>query len=58
MSYTLRCGDVVEGCPAEVTADSEDEVLRQAAEHARVDHGMSEIDEATLAKVQGAIRPS
>ena len=49
---------MVDGCPAEVTADSEEEVLRQAAEHARVDHGMAEIDDATLAKVQGAIRPS
>lgn len=56
MTYTLRCGDVVDGCPAEVTGDSEDDVLRQAGQHARDDHGMTELDEATLAKVRGAIR--
>lgn len=56
MSFTLRCGDVVEGCPAEVTGESEEDVLRQAGDHARDDHGLSELDEATLAKVRGAIR--
>jgi predicted small metal-binding protein len=56
MSYTLRCGDVVDGCPAEVTGESEDDVLRQAGEHARDEHGLTDLDEATLAKVRGAIR--
>jgi predicted small metal-binding protein len=39
-----------------VRADSEEEVLRQAAEHAREVHGVQQIDDATAAKVKGAIR--
>ncbi|MGH2686545.1 MAG: DUF1059 domain-containing protein [Actinomycetota bacterium] len=56
MSMTLRCGDVVDGCPAEINADSEDDVMRQAADHARTAHGLTDLDAATIAKVKGAIR--
>lgn len=58
MSYSLRCGDVVDGCPAQVTGESEEDVLRQAADHARDDHGLADLDEATVAKVRSAIRPA
>lgn len=57
MAYTMRCSDVVPGCAATFEGDSEDDILRQAAEHARADHGMDEIDADTLEKVKGAIRP-
>jgi predicted small metal-binding protein len=56
MSKILKCADLFEGCTAQVRADSEDEVLRQAAEHAREVHGLQQIDDATAAKVKGAIR--
>jgi predicted small metal-binding protein len=56
MALNLRCGDVVNGCPAEINADSEDEVMRQAAEHARDAHGLTELDDDTVAAVRGAIR--
>ena len=56
MPMNLKCGDVVPGCPAEISADSEDEVMRQAAEHARNDHGLTELDDATIEAVRGAIR--
>ncbi len=53
---TLRCDDVVPGCAAEVRAGSEEEVLRQAAEHARTAHGLQQIDADTAARVKAAIR--
>jgi len=58
MGFTLSCGDVVPGCPAQVAGESEDDVLRQAADHARTEHGLDELDDATVAKVRQAIRPS
>ncbi len=56
MSKLLRCGDLFPGCAAEVRADSDDEVLRQAAEHARAAHGVERVDDVTAAKVKAAIR--
>jgi len=38
--------------------ETEEDVLKQAAEHAKRDHGVAEIDAATLAKVKAAIRSS
>lgn len=34
----LRCRDVGFDCEGEIRAESEDEVMQQAAEHARQDH--------------------
>jgi predicted small metal-binding protein len=53
----LKCGDVVASCAAEVHATTEDEIPRQAAEHARQAHGLEHIDAATLERVRAAIRP-
>jgi predicted small metal-binding protein len=36
--------------------ETEEEILSQAAVHAKRDHGVQEIDAATLAKVKAAIR--
>jgi predicted small metal-binding protein len=38
-----------------VRADSEDELLRVAAEHAKHVHGVSELDEAMMRHVRAAI---
>lgn len=38
---TLKCTDVGFECDAVVRANSEEEVLKQAAEHARLQHGVS-----------------
>jgi predicted small metal-binding protein len=38
--------------------ETEAEILQQAAAHAKRDHGVTEIDAATLAKVKAAIRPA
>lgn len=58
MSVNLSCGDVIPGCAAVFEADSEDELLGQVASHAADDHGITEIDADTLAKVKSVIRPS
>jgi len=51
---TLACGDLVPGCPAVVTAETEDEILQIAAQHAVEAHGLS-VD-GLVAAVKGAIR--
>lgn len=55
MSHQLKCGDVVPGCAATFESDSEDELLKQVADHAAADHGMTDIDDATLAQVKSKI---
>ncbi len=56
--YTLKCGDIVEGCDAKVESDSIDDVMRQAAQHAADAHGLTELDDATVEKVKAAITTS
>ena len=58
MGKVLRCGELFPGCSIEAKGETEEEVLKQAAEHARRDHGVTQIDAATLAKVKAAIRPA
>lgn len=55
MTKVLRCGDLMPGCLWEARGDSEDEVLGQAAEHAKTAHGMEPTPELA-AKVRSAIR--
>jgi predicted small metal-binding protein len=55
MTKVLKCGDVVPGCNAKITGDSEHDVLRKAAEHAKTDHHMDSIPPDVLSKVEGAI---
>lgn len=55
MAKVLKCGDVVPGCKAEIKADSEHEVLRQAGEHARTARNMDSIPPEVLSKVKSAI---
>jgi predicted small metal-binding protein len=56
MAKILRCGELFPGCSIEARGETEEEILKQAAEHARRDHGVSQIDAATLAKVKAAIK--
>ena len=56
MSKVLRCGELFPGCSVEARGETEDEILMQAAEHAKRDHGVTQIDPGTLAKVKAAIR--
>jgi predicted small metal-binding protein len=55
MTKVLKCGDVVPGCDFEIRGNSEDEVLQQAAEHAKTGHGLENIPPEVTEKVRGAI---
>jgi predicted small metal-binding protein len=39
-----------------IRAETEEEVLKQAAEHARTVHNLQEMNEEVVEKVRGAIR--
>lgn len=52
----LRCRDVGFDCDKVLRAESEDEILRQAAEHATKDHGLREITEETARQVASKVR--
>ncbi len=56
MSYTLACGDVMPGCGATFSADTEDELLAQVGPHAADEHGIAEITPDVLEAVKGAIK--
>jgi predicted small metal-binding protein len=56
MAKVLKCGDINPGCNFEIKADSEHDVLRKAAEHAKTAHHMENIPPEVLSKVKGAIR--
>jgi predicted small metal-binding protein len=51
----FACGTVVEGCDGVVTGESEDDVLRAAAEHAASVHGMSEVPDTLAAQIRAGI---
>lgn len=52
----LKCGDLFPGCPAELHMEHEEDILAAAAAHAAEAHGLTELDEATVGAVRGAIR--
>ena len=52
----FRCGEVVPGCETTVQAESEDEVLREVAVHAREAHGMPEVPPDVAHTIRAAIR--
>jgi len=58
MAKVLRCRDLGMDCPKEVRAETEDELLKLAAEHAEKDHGLSAamIPPSILAMVKSAIK--
>jgi predicted small metal-binding protein len=55
MTKVLKCGDVTPGCNAEIRGDSDDEVLKKAAEHAKTAHNMQNFPPNILFKIKGAI---
>jgi predicted small metal-binding protein len=52
---SFACGDVVPGCDARWVRSSEDELLALVAQHARDDHGLTDIPDELVAQVRGAI---
>jgi predicted small metal-binding protein len=55
MAKLLRCGAIIPDCGHIVRAESVDEILRLAAEHAKEAHGVKQVDEAMLQQVRAAI---
>ncbi len=55
MAKILRCRDLGFECGKVVRGEMEGEVLTQAAEHAMRDHGVEEITDELVRRVQSAI---
>lgn len=53
---SFSCGTVVPGCVATFTAEDEEGILEQVAEHAREDHGMTEVPPEVAEQVLANIR--
>lgn len=51
----FSCGSVVPGCTARFTGESEEDILGQVAEHARVDHGMETVPSDVVDQVRSCI---
>jgi predicted small metal-binding protein len=56
MTKVLRCNDVVGSCDFVARGESEQDILRQAAEHARSVHQVEEVTPELAEKVRSAIR--
>ncbi|MGC4108931.1 MAG: DUF1059 domain-containing protein [Nocardioides sp.] len=54
MTKTLACGDIMQGCQATFSAETEDELLAQAGQHAVEAHGL-EVTPELVEVVRGAI---
>jgi len=56
MSKTVSCREVGIDCDFVAKGETEQEVLQECAEHARKEHGMTELPADLAEKVRGAIR--
>jgi predicted small metal-binding protein len=56
MAKMLRCRDAGVDCDGVIRAETEEELMRKVAEHAKTVHGMSEISPELAAKVKAAIK--
>ena len=52
---SLKCRDAGFDCDAVIRAETEAEVMRQAAEHAKTVHNLSEISEQAVVKIRSLI---
>jgi predicted small metal-binding protein len=56
MAKVLRCRDVGLDCEGELRGETEEEILRQAAEHAQSAHNIRDMSPDLVQKVRAAIR--
>lgn len=54
MTKTLKCGDLMPGCGFQATGETVEEVLQQAAVHAKEAHGL-DVTPELAEKVKAAI---
>lgn len=52
---SFACGDVVPNCSARFRAEDEADLLRQVAQHARDDHGLTDLPESLVSAVRARI---
>jgi len=52
----LRCRDIGFDCDSVIRAETEEDVLWQAAEHATTIHHLSQISEQAIEKIRAVIR--
>jgi predicted small metal-binding protein len=55
MSKVLKCKDVGMDCDFIARGETEEEILKQAAKHAGMVHGMTEMSDEIVAKVRSVI---
>ena len=55
MTKVLKCREVGVDCDFTAHGESEEEILAQAVEHARLEHGMESIPPELAEKVKAAI---
>jgi predicted small metal-binding protein len=51
----FRCGEIVPGCAARFEGDSEDEILRQVAAHARDEHALDSVPPEVVDDIRSRI---
>jgi predicted small metal-binding protein len=56
MAKTLSCREVGADCDFVACANTEEEIFEKAGDHARREHGMSEISQEMYDKAKSAIR--
>ncbi|GAC1352767.1 MAG: hypothetical protein NVS3B20_25360 [Polyangiales bacterium] len=52
----FACGDVVPGCKAEFKEESEGELMKKVADHAKTAHGMESVPAEIATKVKAKIK--
>ncbi len=55
MTKELRCGDLMPGCPTVIEGSDDNDVLAQAAEHARQVHQIGQVTPDLEKQVRAAI---
>lgn len=56
MAKELRCGEINTGCDYVARGDTEEEVIERTTEHARMAHGLFELDQETEERARAAIQ--
>ena len=56
MTKVLKCNDLNPGCTFEARGNTDEDVLKKAAEHAKTAHNMEEFPPDILDKARSAIR--
>jgi predicted small metal-binding protein len=51
----FRCGDLIPACAATFHSESEEEIFRQIAAHARNEHGVDEVPSEVIDQIRAGI---